>query len=62
MIFRWWRMYQRRLDKQLLWPACKEEAPDLETARTVFLLHTEVDQAWSDVSRDEAVTIISRWT
>jgi hypothetical protein len=61
MIFRWWRAYQRSLDRWLLWPACKANTPNLETACGIMLMHTRIDPAWSDVSDDEAVEIIAGW-
>lgn len=61
MLRRWWKRRQRAIDKQILWPSCKEQAPDLDTARGVMLLHASMDPAWNDLTDDEKVGIISDW-
>jgi hypothetical protein len=41
-----WYRHLRRIDMQILWPACVEKAPDLEHARAAFALHAFNDPAW----------------
>ena len=46
----WWRAQQRALDIQILWPACKDEAPDIAAAKAAFSLHCFSDDAWASLS------------
>jgi hypothetical protein len=48
-----WRGYQRATDIKILWPACKENAPDLETARMAFTVHAALDPAWTSLGPEE---------
>jgi hypothetical protein len=41
-----WRAWQRRVDLQILWPTCKQLAPDLDHARMAFAVHALHDNAW----------------
>jgi hypothetical protein len=61
-MFRLWRVYLRRIDKRIMWQACKDTAPDLDTARKMFFVHTRMDYAWSDIDDERARAIISGWT
>lgn len=47
LIQRWWWSRQRAVDLQVLWPACKEMAPDLDHAKAAFMLHAINDPAWA---------------
>lgn len=60
--FRWLReCYHarlRKIDIEVLWPACREESKSLADAKLAFLRHTEKDFAWralSDVGRRAVV-------
>jgi hypothetical protein len=46
LVLAWWRASQRRFDVEILWPACKAQAGDLEYARAVFAVHAFSDPAW----------------
>lgn len=43
----WWWARQRATDLATLWPVCKRLAPDLDTARDVFMVHAIGDPAWA---------------
>jgi hypothetical protein len=42
---RWWQ-YQRNMDLNYLWPACKEQADTIEQAKAVFAMHALRDACW----------------
>jgi len=44
-----WRSRQRQMDVLILWPACREQAPDIETARAAFAAHAYHDPAWLEL-------------
>lgn len=44
---------RRDLDLQILWPACKENAHDLDHAKAAFALHAFNDEAWKPLGEDE---------
>lgn len=47
LLMRWWHGVQRRIDLQVLWPACKREAGgNLELAKAAFAVHAFHDEAW----------------
>jgi len=43
----------RRTDMDILWPACKEHANDLDSAKAAFYFHITNDPAWTDHYSDE---------
>jgi hypothetical protein len=46
---KWWLdMCRRRIDVQILWKICMEEARDLDHAKAAFMLHVMNDPAWRD--------------
>ena len=49
---------RRQIDLQILWPACKGNAPDLDHARAAFALHAFNDPAWTSLGHDEIVRCI----
>ena len=55
----WWRKRQRAIDIQILWPACKENALDLEQARCAFMAHAAIDEAWSNLEPRDIASIIA---
>lgn len=55
-----YRAHLRETDIEHLWPACRAQAPDLETARAAFAAHALNDTAWTDeFTRDEILGMIS---
>lgn len=42
----WWWARQRAIDLKILWPICKEQAPDIHHARAAFAVHAFRDPAW----------------
>lgn len=42
----WWWARQRKVDLQILWPACKRVAPTLDQAKHAFMVHAISDPAW----------------
>ena len=48
-----WYWRQRRVDLKILWPACVEQAPNIEEARAVFALHAYDDPAWLALPPEE---------
>ena len=46
VITQWWYRRLRRIDMQVLWPACVEKAPDLDHAKAAFAAHAFNDPAW----------------
>lgn len=43
---------------QILWPRCKEQAPDLDHAKAAFAVHAFNDQAWLVLGHDSIVKFI----
>lgn len=56
--FAWlWRGHyrrQRELDIEILWPSCRDAAPDLDTAHAMFAIHVSMDDAWRAITAREA--------
>lgn len=48
-----WYMHQRAIDLNILWPACRDQARDLEAARRAFMIHALHDTAWMHLGREE---------
>lgn len=57
----WWWARQRRIDLQILWPACKEIAEDLDGARAAFFYHAVNDPAWAEYYGDDLPDAIERY-
>lgn len=55
MLRSWWWARQRATDLQILWPACKSIAPDLDHARAAFAYHAFNDPAWVDHYGEEGL-------
>jgi hypothetical protein len=47
-IVKWLHRANRRTDMDILWPACKEHATDLDQAKIAFYFHITNDPAWTD--------------
>jgi hypothetical protein len=52
-LMNWWRQRQRAIDLSILWPACKEQATDLDHAKAAFAMHAFHDPAWLALGDDE---------
>jgi hypothetical protein len=50
-IVAWWYRRQRRIDMEVLWPACVAAAVDLEHAKAAFAVHAFHDPAWLALGR-----------
>lgn len=48
-----WHARQRAIDLRILWPACKDNARDLDHARAAFAYHAFHDRAWLELGDDE---------
>lgn len=61
-MFRWiterWYERMRRIDMEILWPACVRQAPDLEHAKAAFASHVFHDEAWLVLGHDQIVELI----
>ena len=60
--FRWWHRRQRKIDLEILWPACKAQAPDMDHAKAVFAFHAFNDLAWTELGHDEIYRRIDQLT
>ena len=49
---------RRRIDLEVLWPACRDNAPNIDRAREVFYLHAVSDEAWTELGFIEMGRII----
>jgi hypothetical protein len=58
LLMRWWRAHQRQIDLDILWPACKAEAADLDHAKAAFAVHAFNDRAWLVLGEDEIIRFI----
>ena len=62
-LFRWfirrWKAHLRQIDKRILWPTVKAQAPDLAAAREMMLIHAEIDYAWSDLTWEQKQEVIN---
>jgi hypothetical protein len=47
-IRRWFDRRRRRMDVEILWRICRENAPDLDHAKAAFFMHVMNDPAWSE--------------
>lgn len=54
----WLWARQRAIDLAVLWPQCKEIAPDLDHARAAFAVHAFNDPAWVRYYKDRLVNVI----
>lgn len=49
----WWAARRRKIDLEILWPACKGQAPDLDHAKAAFAVHAFQDPAWMILGEEE---------
>lgn len=63
-MFNWlakqWRKIQRRMDMQMLWPACVEHADSLDQAKAAFYWHVSQDSAWSDYDEKSLIEFVDQ--
>lgn len=55
---RWWHAKQRQIDMEILWPAFRKHAPDLDHARAGFAMHAFDDPAWMSLGDQELIRMI----
>ena len=48
----WWHSRQRKIDMEILWPICVEQANDLDHAKMAFAVHAFNDPAWMSLGPD----------
>ena len=53
---------RRKIDLDILWPVCREQAPDLDHAKAAFAVHAFNDRAWTVLGDDEIERIIDGLT
>lgn len=53
-----WYKRQRAIDLQILWPSCRDLAPDLDHAKAAFAVHAYHDRAWLTLGEAEIWRII----
>ena len=61
-LLRRWHARQRAIDVDVLWPACRDQAPDLDTARAAFAVHAYRDNAWMELGGEELARRIGELT
>jgi hypothetical protein len=54
-IINWWHKRQRDIDLAILWPSCRDLAPDLDHAKAAFAAHAFQDAAWLSLGEDEII-------
>jgi hypothetical protein len=54
-IYEWFDGRRRKIDIEILWPMCKEQATTLDDARAVFAHHALHDSAWRRLGEAEIV-------
>ena len=61
-LIRRWHARQRAIDLSILWPSCRNLAPDLDHAKAVFAVHAYHDAAWRELGEDALHDFISDLT
>jgi hypothetical protein len=56
----WWHALQRRIDMEILWPVCCEQARDLDHAKAAFCFHVFRDPAWLCLDEQFVLDFIDR--
>lgn len=51
----WWYKRQRTIDLQILWPSCRNLAPNLDQAKAAFAVHAFNDPAWMSLGENEVI-------
>ena len=57
-IIDWWYARSRRFDMKILWPACLEQAQNLDHAKAAFAYHAFNDPAWKRLGEAEIYRFI----
>ena len=52
----------RRIDVEILWPACRDQAENLHLAKAAFAYHAFNDEAWLYLDENEAIRQIDSLT
>lgn len=55
-----WHAQRRAFDLKYLWPACCDEAPDLDHAKAAFAYHAFHDTAWLWIGEKKIVETIDK--
>jgi antirestriction protein len=50
----------RQIDMEILWPTCKQMAPDLHHAKAAFAVHAFKDWAWLILGEAEIIKAIDK--
>jgi hypothetical protein len=53
-----WHARQRKVDMEILWPACLANAVDLDHARAAFAVHALQDEAWTTLGHEAVCRMI----
>jgi len=61
-LIRRWHVRQRTIDLYILWPSCKNLAPDLDHAKAAFAFHAYRDPAWTELGEDAIYDFIDGLT
>ena len=62
LLERLWAWRLRRFDLRMYWPIYRADAPDIERARRLFLLHARREPAWRILGDDEICRRIAALT
>ena len=57
-----WYARLRKIDLDILWPSCRDQASSLDQARAAFAFHALHDPAWRHLGEPEALRIIDGLT
>lgn len=57
-ILGFWYNRTRKLDLEILWPICKKQAKDLDSAKAAFAVHAYNDPGWLFLGKDNIYKII----
>jgi len=55
-----WYARLRKIDLNVLWPACKQQARTIDDAKAAFAVHAYHDRAWLFLGVDEVFRRIDR--
>lgn len=53
-----WYARLRKIDMDILWPTCRDQAKNLDNARAAFAVHAMNDPAWMFLGEEAACQII----
>jgi hypothetical protein len=55
-----WYARLRRIDLEILWPVCCEQADTLDHAKAAFAVHAYHDRAWQALGASKTFDVIDR--